>query len=472
MGADYLGLGGLFSSILNVLSLAELGFSTAIVYNMYKPIAEGDTDTICALMAFFRRVYRIIGIVVLVVGLTVIPLLPYLIHGAYPEGMNIQVLYVLYLANSAVSYFLFAYRNCLLIAHQREDVSSKVNIAVKVPMYMLQCVALIMFRNYYVFVALLILATITINVTTALLSRKYYPQYCCAGNLGEAQREGIRKNVGGLVIGKLCLVSRNAFDSIVISLYLGLSSVAIYDNYYYILNAVNGMLVMVMVSISAGVGDSIAAETEEKNYSDFKMISFVYSWISGWFCICLLSLYQPFMTLWMGHDMLLSNFNVVLLCVYFYSLTMGDVRSQYSSSAGLFWENRKYVLVEALVNLTLNFVLGRFFGISGVIAATIISIVLINFFWGSAILFKHYFVHQRIGDFYKMQARGCMATIAASLPSLVLLTQLTAPPLIALLINGFVSLTVPNIIFYIIYRKTSVFQESKQFIRRCLRAAR
>ncbi len=134
---------------------------------------------------------------------------------------------------------------------------------------------------------------------------------------------------------------------------------------------------------------------------DMNKFVFIYAWISGWCAVCLFCMFQPFMEIWMGCEMLFPMIDVVLICLYFYSLTMGDVRSQYSSAAGLFWENRKYVLVEALSNIVLNYILGKLFGVHGIIAATLISILLINFIWGSAILFKCYFKDYKVGEFYK-----------------------------------------------------------------------
>ena len=153
---------------------------------------------------------------------------------------------------------------------------------------------------------------------------------------------------------------------------------------------------------------------------DMNKFVFIYAWISGWCAVCLFCMFQPFMEIWMGCEMLFPMIDVVLICLYFYSLTMGDVRSQYSSAAGLFWENRKYVLVEALSNIVLNYILGKLFGVHGIIAATLISILLINFIWGSAILFKCYFKDYKVGEFYKKHffyfGVAIIAAISRALP--------------------------------------------------------
>ena len=137
LGAGYLGLGSLFTSILQVLNLAELGFSSAVVFCMYKPIAEKDSETICALLNLYKQIYRIIGIVILVIGLALTPFLPYLIKGTVPNGINIYILYYIYLFNTAITYFLFAYKSTLLVAHQRNDVVSNISSLTNILQYFL-----------------------------------------------------------------------------------------------------------------------------------------------------------------------------------------------------------------------------------------------------------------------------------------------------------------------------------------------
>ena len=466
LGADYLGLNSLFTSILTVLNLAELGFSSAVVFNMYRPIAENDADTVCALMAYYRKVYHVIGVCVTVVGVALIPFLPHLINGSYPQSINITVLYLLFLANTSISYFLFAYKNCILSAYQREDVISKITIVLKIVMYAMQMAALLLFHNYYWYVVVMIISTVATNIITAYYSDKIYPQYQCRGEISEEKRKDIRKNIQGLMVGKVCMVSRNSFDSIFLSMFLGLQTVAIYGNYYYIMSAISGILTILMTSLSAGIGNSIATESMEKNYKDMNKFVFIYAWISGWCAVCLFCMFQPFMEIWMGSNMLFPMIDVVLICLYFYSLTMGDVRSQYSSAAGLFWENRKYVLVEALSNIVLNYILGKLFGVHGIIAATLISILLINFIWGSAILFKYYFKDYKVGEFYKKHFFYFGVAIIAAILTYSLTTLIHGNMYVRFIASAIMCCIVPNGIFYIVYRKREEFNEAKAFCSR------
>ena len=168
LGTEYLGLNGLFKSLLTFLNLAELGVGSAMVFSMYKPIAEDDAPTICALLRLYRTLYRIIGLAIAAAGLLLIPVLPNLIKGDVPADMNLYVLYLMNLGNTVVTYWLFAYKSSLLQAHQRRDVISKVSLAVRITEYTLKILILVFTRNYYLYLAVQLLCQIAVNVLTAV----------------------------------------------------------------------------------------------------------------------------------------------------------------------------------------------------------------------------------------------------------------------------------------------------------------
>ena len=282
MGAEYLGLNNLFASILQVLSLSELGFSSAIVYSLYKPIAENDSKTICAYMAFYRKAYRIIGVVITSIGIALLPFLSFFISGDVPDDINIYILYVVYLANTAIGYFAFAYKNAILNAHQRNDIISNILTLTQGGMYFCQICVLILFKNYYVYLLIMPLCTVCNNLITAHFAKKLYPDYVCRGNISKGELDQIKTQIAGLMLHRICQTSRNSLDSIFISAFLGLNMAAIYSNYYYIMNAIIGILSVFSNALVAGVGNSIAIETVEKNYKDFKKINYLYMLISGW----------------------------------------------------------------------------------------------------------------------------------------------------------------------------------------------
>ena len=183
MGVQYVGLNSLFTSILQVLNLAELGVGSAMVYSMYKPIAENDQETICALMKLYKIYYRVIGAFIAIVGLFATPIIPYFISGSIPGNLDLHILYLLNLLATVFSYWLFAYKNSLLMAHQRTDVTSKVSILVGIGQCCVQFLSIYIFKNYYLYLITAIISQIANNIITAVIVSKMYPDYLPKGSL-------------------------------------------------------------------------------------------------------------------------------------------------------------------------------------------------------------------------------------------------------------------------------------------------
>lgn len=467
LGAQYLGLGSLFSSILCVLGVAELGFSTAVIYNMYKPAAEGDIEKINALLAFYRKAYRIIGSVILLTGLTLIPFLKSLIRGVYPEDISLAWLYLIYLINSCLSYFMYSYLESILVVHQREDVKSTVNSAVKIFILVCQVSALYLTKNYYWFAFFMPVFTVVTNLWTAWRVRRIYPQYRAQGSLSLKDRAGVKRVVAGTVIQKACEVTRNSLDSICISAFLGLTLTAIYNNYYLILTGILSFVSIISASFMGGVGNHVATKSVSENYEEMKKLDFVYLWLGGWCTVCLLCLYQPFMRLWMGEELLLPFPAVCLLCLYFYLLKLGDVRSMYVAANGLWWDLRYRAIGETILNLVLNVVMGKLFGVYGIILATIISLLLCNYLWSVGVAFRLYFSIGRRKDYYLYQGKQSILVLIACVVTYAICGAIPAgPSILTLFFRAVICVIVPNALFYAAYRKSDRFDYAKSKILR------
>lgn len=465
LGAEYLGLNNLFSSILQVLSLTEAGFSSAIVFSMYRPIAEDDTDKICALLAYYRSVYRIIGSIITVAGICVMPFLERIIKGGYPADINLYLLYGIFLFNAAISYFLFSYRACLLTAHQRNDVYSRIETTVMLTEYLIQIFVLVVFRNYYLYIMFRPIATITINILCGYITRKMYPNYQCKGTLGQADRLIIREKISGLIAERLSSITRNSFDSIFVSAYLGLTAVAIYGNYFYIFQALIVLLLILLSSIAAGVGNSIAVENKQKNFQDFRKIQFLYHWLFSWCTVCLLCLYQPFMEIWVGQDMLASFPTMWIFCVYFYTTSLGGVQSIYAQGNGLWWESRKFYILEAGANIVLNWVLAKCLGIFGIILASVLSSLLIGNISSLYILYHHYFTEESLRTEWLRRIGNMGIVTAVCAVTYGICRYGTFDNLwLTLFVRACVCLVVPNGLFWLIYRKSSIYPAAMQLL--------
>lgn len=402
LGTEYLGLGNLFSSILSVLSLAELGFSSAIIYFMYKPIAEDDDKTVCSLLRFYKIVYYIVGTVILIVGLILIPFLPKLINGSYPEDINLTTVYLLYLGNTVLSYYAGAYKQCILVALQRNDVQNAISLLTNVLKYGGQILVLILLRNFYAYSVLIPLATLVSNIYTVRYTSKKYPQFKPKGKLNNTLKIKLTKKISSLFVFKVGETVISSVDSIVISAYLGLTILAQYNNYYYIISALITFFGIYVAAILSPVGNSIVTESMDKNYRDFKTLLLLQAWIVGWCSICLVVLFQPFIQIWVGKDNVLDFRIVILLAISFYIWKIQDVVFVYKNAKGL-WEQDKWrTVITAGLNLVLSLALVSNFGLEGVILGTIISRVLIEMPWGTYVLFDNYFKKSEIMSYFKL----------------------------------------------------------------------
>ncbi|SFG36703.1 polysaccharide biosynthesis C-terminal domain-containing protein [Oribacterium sp. WCC10] len=464
MGVEYLGLNSLFTSILTVLSLSELGFSSAIIYSMYKPLAENDTDTINALLYFYRKVYTVIGMVITVIGVGLMPVLHLFIKDDVPQNINIYIIYLIFLCNTVIGYFFYGYLSSILNAYQRLDIISFVTSLSQTAGYICQLAAIIFISNYYLYILFFPLATLANNFLTAYAVRRMYPQYRCQGNVTVEQRQAIWKRVYGIMVEKICGTTRNSFDSICISAFIGLSATAVYNNYYYIILSLNTLFYTVCNAVQPGIGNSVVLYDKEKNLDDMRHMNFGYMVISGWAFISLICLYQPFMKLWVGGEYLLPVSSVLLFAVYFYVLRMGDIRSVYAQAKGLWWENRHLAITESVLNLVLNIVLARFFGINGVIAATIIALFGINFCMSSGVVYKYYFGLEKLKRYFLHHLMYIVVTAVVGGITVWLCMKIECEGLLLLIIRAMICGIIPGLLYVVAFAFMREARESAMWI--------
>lgn len=391
LGSEYLGLNSLFTSILQVLSLAELGISSAIVFCLYKPISDNDNTLICAFYNWLRKIYKIIGIVILVVGLVLMPFIKYLISGDIPNDISIYMLYSIYLFNTVISYFLFAYQNTLLTAFQRVDKIAMVNFFSNIFMYVFQIIVLFLYKNYYFYIVFLPISTIVKNISIHFVVKKYFKEIIPIGDISSKQKKEVSKMLAGLISYKVGGVFRNSFDSIAISSILGLTTLGIYNNYYYILTAVSGIIVVIINAILPTIGHSVVKNSVKYNYSLLNKLTYIFEFLGVITSCCLISLYQPFIKIWLGNEYLLDDISMIFMVVYYFVLILSEATFIFRQATGIWWNDKFRPLVESIVNLILNFSLVYFFGVVGVILGTIISVLFITIPWGTKVLFNNYF---------------------------------------------------------------------------------
>lgn len=461
LGVAYGGMNTLFSSILQVLNLAELGVGSAMVYSMYQPIADGSREEICALMRLYRTYYRVIGLVIAAAGLALLPGIPLLVKSDVPAGISLRALYLLYLGTTVLSYWLFAYKNSLLIAHQRSDISSKVTLACNTVQYAVQLLVLFTIENYYVFLSVMLLNQIATNLLTAFMANRLYPQYRAAGTLSPEKKQDINRRIRDLFTAKVGGVIVNSADSIVISAFLGLNLLTMYQNYYYILRALINFFEIIFTACTAGIGNSLIVESREKNFNDLKKFSFAVLWLAGFCAACLLCLYQPFMQVWMGRELLLGFSMVVLFCLYFYCYILNRVLNIYKDAAGIWHQDRFRPLIAGIVNIVLNLLTVQQWQLYGVVLSTVAAFLLVEIPWVTYNLFHYIFTPEQMPGYVRRLVSGAAVTAAACALCCAVCRLAPAEGIAAIVVRGFICCIVPNLCFAAAWHRRPEFRALK-----------
>ena len=404
LGVEYLGLSTFFVSLLQMLNLAELGFSSAVAYGMYGPIARNDERAVAAHLGYLKSVYRAVGVAILAIALLLVPVLGHLVKGAVPADVNITIAYALYVLNTVVGYFLFAHKTTLLSAHQRKDLVDKVTLVVLVAQFGLQALLLVALPNFYVYALVLPLCTAAGSVAIARVADAHYPQFRDSAlarvSLSAGERAVMRKRVAGLVLQKACMITRDPLSAVAVSAFVGLESVAVFGNYFMVVSGVLGVLWVFAQAASASVGNAVATESAEKNYTDLRRIMFLYALASMACAGIMIALYQPFMALWVGPDLVAPFDIAVLMTLYFYVRTTGDIRTLYVDATGVWWQLRGRAVAETVGNVVLCVTLVPVAGVRGALLALIASLFVFNFLYGSHLVFKYYFGRALARSYY------------------------------------------------------------------------
>ena len=468
MGVQYLGLNGLFTSILQVLNLAELGVGSAMVYSMYKPIAEDNETKICALMGLYKKYYTMIGFVIALGGSILTPFIPYLIKSDMPADLNVYILYLMNLAATVLSYWMFAYKNALFQAHQRLDVTSKTSLITTTIQYGLQAFIIIFVKDYYLYVIVALSTQGLSNLITAFIASKMYPTYEPKGKLEKSELKEINRQIKDLFTAKFGGVILNSADTVVISAFLGLTVLAEYQNYYFILSSIMGLVTVLFNSCTAGIGNSIVVETREKNYADFKKLFFLIVWIAGWCTCCLLCIYQPFMKLWVGSDLMLPFSVVILLCIYYYIYEINQLLNVYKDAAGIWHKDRYRPLITALSNLVLNLLMVQFWGVYGIILSTIIATLFIGMPWLTHNLFTTLFDTSEMKKFIASMLSKTLIVILVCGVTYFASSILDFSDIGNLIYRGAVCCIISNLAFYVLLRKHQEYKECVNLIGKIL----
>ncbi len=468
LGESYLGVNGLFTNVLGVLSFAELGIGTAFGFSLYKPVANGDIEKIKSYMHYYKIAYRVIAAVVTVLGLAILPLLHFIIKDPGDIG-NIYIYYLIFLFNTVSSYFV-SYKFSLVNAEQKNYIFTNINLLVSVSTTILQIVSLLLFRNFLVYLLVAAAFGLFQKIFISIYFNKLYPylkEKDCKPITAEDKATLISK-VKALIVHKLGEVSVHQTDNIIVSSFVSTVMVGLISNYTLITTTVSGFINILFNSVTGSLGNMIAVESKEHQYSIFKKYRFIGFWLYGFSAIAISILSKPFITLWAGDKMVVDPLVINLMMIDYYMIGHRICLNNMKSAGGVFEPDKYIALIQAAVNLVASIALVNIIGLPGVYLGTIIqgSIAsIVKPILSYKIMFnrssKYYFIDSiKYGVMVVLAYLLCYGFSELVIPKITILSFIFKILFVAI---------VPNLLFFLVFKRTEEFQYFSAIAKRIIK---
>ena len=456
----YLGVNGLLSNVLGILALTELGIGTAIGYSLYEPLAKKNTEKVRSLMQFYKKAYRIIALVVLVLGLILLPVLPYLIKNG--DGIeNLNIIYIIFLLNMAVGY-LFSYKRTLVSSDQKNYLIVPFTMLFNIITSVLQIFVLLIFKNYIIYLLVQSVCIILENVVVNRYIDKKYP-YLKSNKevlpLDKQELSTIKTKINALLLHKVGSYTLSSTDNLIISKLIGIVTVGIYSNYLLIINMISSFIYLLISNVISSLGNLIASENPKKCFKVFNEMNFICFVLYGISFVCFINLFNPFIELVFGANYLLTMSVVYIIVINFYLTGLNNVVISIQTASGLYEKDKYVPLIQSAVNLIISIYLGKKIGLAGVFIGTIIS-TLIPLIVKPCIVYKNVF-KEKVSLYFKdfiIQAIVVMISvfISTTIVGYIHIDNLYLELIVLLLI----SLAVPSIIIFIVFHKSESYRNA------------
>lgn len=455
LSAEYLGINGLFGNVIGMLSLAELGIGSAMIFSLYKPLAENDRDQIGRLMNLYKQMYRKVAVVVTVLGMSLFPFLNYLIKGQ--SVPHLRLIYLMYLANSVLTY-LFSYKCSIFMADQRSYIKVVWEQAMHLIQMIIQILVLVLTKNFLLYLGIQMICNLFVYIMIAWHADREYPYLNECHELPEPQmRKDITKNIRAMFMHKIGAIFVQGTDNLLVSAFVGLASVGIYSNYSMIMTNINSLLTRILEAFSASVGNLGATENEARIHEVYRTVDFlmylIYSYIAGG----LLFLYNPFIRVFFGAEYLFPMSIVLIIVTNFYLNGMRQTNLIFREAMGLFWYDRYKSIAEGIVNLIVSMILVRWFDVAGIFLGTIVS-TLTTSFWVEPYVLMRYGVKtdwkRKLRDYFVRYVRRTAIAAAVILISMKICGKIPDGNIGWLVVNGCAYTACFGVIMLVVYQKS------------------
>lgn len=467
LGTEYNGVKSLFLNILSMLSIVELGFGTAIVYNLYKPIIDNNNEEIKVIVNFYKKVYRIIAIVIFVLGLIVSLAIPYIV-GDTDINENLYLIFILFLLNSVSSY-LFSYKRSILYADQKNYIINIVELIFNIFKNVFQIFILVLFKNFILYLLIQIIMTILSNLTISVIVNKKYPYLKNLKDVKDLDKNTsseIIKKVKGLMLHKLGTFFVTGTDNLLISIGLGIVQVGYYSNYNMIITNVALIFKTMISSVTASIGNLLASTKDnlDKNLKTYNAIVLINSWLYCFGMVSIYNLAEPFITLWIGKEYLLSSFVLLILVINFYTNGIKQASNIFKEAAGVFYEDRLIPIIESILNILFSILFMYFFGLAGVFIGTICSSLLLLLYSYPKYVYKKV-LKGKIINYFKLHGFYTFVCSIVFMIVTYLISKISFDVLIVeLIVKGIICLILTNLLYLLIVIRTKDFKYLKKLI--------
>lgn len=454
---EYLGVNGLFTNIITMLSLADLGIGIAIPYSLYKPLAKKDEHKINVLMNFYKKVYTIIGIAVLLIGLSLTPFLGLIIKDIPKNVPHLSLIYILFVIHSASSYF-FVYKKFLIDSDQKGYITSRIIFTFSTLLSIIQIILLVTTKNYILFLLSSIILVIIQNIYISSKANKLYPfiKNKTDEKLEKEDMEGIKKNVSSLFIYKVGTVIMNGTDNIIISKFIGLIIVGFYSNYVLIINSITTVLNQIFNAITSSIGNLVVTTNKKRSKEVYDNLNFANFWLYALFGVCIIVLINPFINIWIGKKYVMGFSIVFLLVLNFYVLGMQSVTNSFRNAYGLFWIAKYRPIIMVIINIVISVVLVQLIGIEGVLIGTLIS-RLVTTAWLDPYIVHKYGFEISPKSYYVDYLKYLVIFIAISIILNYFVSMIAINNIFILILIAILVVISVNVILVLLFFKTSEF---------------
>ena len=460
LGNEYTGVSGLFTDILQVLSLMELGLDASMIYSLYEPIAKHDKRRISALLNFYRNAFNIIGVLVLISGVCCTPFLQYIVKDVPSIHEDIRVIFLLYVATSAFSYFII-YKSLLLRADQKSRVIYYISSATDIVESIADIIILIMTRSFYAYLILHFIATVGKNVIISTVSSNTYREYFndTTLRLTKAEKLKLYKDLACLTIYNLAGVVINSTDSIFISAFVGTVEVAIIGNFTLLINNVRTAVNQIVNATKPSIGNLAATSSNDKQEIVFKRMNFLAFWVACCCCTCFYNLLNPFVgNIWFNESYKISERIIAVLVVNFYIAVMAFPVESFRGANGLFVQGWIRPAIMAVLNIVLDFFWGKAWGIFGILIATTVSRLSTQAWYDPWLIHRKVFDRNVIPYYRKYLLYACITAASCVAVYFICRNIPIRNVLLDFSVKALVSILIPNIIILIVYRSSDEYQ--------------